>query len=118
MSAAQAASDLAAVRGMWELAAVLRFLGLFRPHLRLSQLLGAGELEDALVWDPGHEGLLAALHTDLLLTLGSRAAQLGTANWAGALRARLDAAELEGLDFKPARGREAAAYAALPATDR
>ena len=113
-----AAAGLAGVRAMWEMGAVLRFLALFRDALRTSQLISAGDLEEALVRDPGHEGLLAALHADLLHVVGTRSAALGTPNWAAALRGRFVAAGLAREVFRPPRGQEAAAYAALGARER
>lgn len=52
----------AAVLNMWEFAAVIDFLDLFRPQLRLRNPLTPDELVAAIVSSPGAEGSLAELH--------------------------------------------------------
>jgi hypothetical protein len=121
LPAEQAANDLAAVRRMWQMAAVLRLLAAFKQHLGLSQLFSAAELEEALVSSPGDEGLLPQLHTDLLSGPSSagRSAQLAQGKWAAALRGRLEAAGIDAPDLRRnGKGREAMTYAALPAPER
>lgn len=157
----QAAADLAAIRSMWELAAVYDFLGTFKRWLGLSQLYPAADLEVALVRSPGpgvpaaqhcaapHRstacsvaaiifdrplfpsalppacapGLLAQLHIDLLRGIATRT-PVGPDNWTSMLASRLagDATALDQpldqLPFRPRRGREPAAYAALGAVQR
>jgi hypothetical protein len=49
----QAASDLEAIRSMWELAAVYEFMGQFKFWLNFSQLYPLQDLEEALVRSPG-----------------------------------------------------------------
>lgn len=56
MSDEQAACDLKAIRGMWELAAVYEFMGQFKFWLNFSQLYPLHDLEDALVRSPGPGG--------------------------------------------------------------
>jgi hypothetical protein len=53
MSDGQAASDLEAIRSMWELAAVYEFMGQFKFWLNFSQLYPLQDLEEALVRSPG-----------------------------------------------------------------
>lgn len=56
VSEEQAAADLAAIRGMWELAAVYEFMGQFKFWLNFSQLYPLQDLEEALVRAPGPGG--------------------------------------------------------------
>ncbi|WIA29977.1 hypothetical protein OEZ86_000075 [Tetradesmus obliquus] len=118
----QAAADLAAIRGMWELAAVYEFMGQFKFWLNFSQLYPLQDLEEALVRAPG-PGLLAQLHVDLLQGIATRS-HVGLDNWVTTLAARLASEAhamqqpLTGLPFRPVRGREAAEYAALGARQR
>ncbi|GBF99240.1 hypothetical protein Rsub_11765 [Raphidocelis subcapitata] len=118
LSQAEAAAELAEIRDMWETAAVLRFLAAFKAHLGLSSPFSADELEEALVAATGDCGLLAELHADMLAGLSSRGARPAPAAWAGVLRGRLETAGLQVPGFKPARGREAHAYAALCSSSR
>lgn len=53
--------QLEEVREMWEMAAILDFLSVFKPVLGLNMDFNAGALERALVRSPG-PGLLAGLH--------------------------------------------------------
>ena len=51
-----------ALQRCWEMASILDFLELFRPHLGLSRGFTVHELESVLILSPGGEGLLGALH--------------------------------------------------------
>lgn len=53
ISEEQAAADLEAIRGMWELAAVYEFMAQFKYWLNFSQLYPLQDLEDAIVRSPG-----------------------------------------------------------------
>ena len=55
-------AQLLDIRSMWEMAAILDFIHLFRPQLRLSRAFTADELERVLVTSSGEDGLLADLH--------------------------------------------------------
>ncbi|WIA09907.1 hypothetical protein OEZ85_010121 [Tetradesmus obliquus] len=122
VSEEQAAADLAAIRGMWELAAVYEFMSQFKFWLNFSQLYPLQDLEEALVRAPG-PGLLAQLHVDLLQGIATRS-HVGLDNWVTTLAARLASEAhamqqpLTALPFRPVRGREAAEYAALGARQR
>lgn len=56
MSPEQAAADLAAIRGMWQLASVYEFLATFKYWLNFSQLYPLHDLEHAIVNSPGPGG--------------------------------------------------------------
>lgn len=53
ISEKQAAADLEAIRGMWELAAVYEFMAQFKYWLNFSQLYPLQDLEEAIVKSPG-----------------------------------------------------------------
>lgn len=53
VSPEQAKADLAAIRNMWELAAVYEFLSTFKYWLNFSQLYPLHDLEEAIVKSPG-----------------------------------------------------------------
>jgi hypothetical protein len=53
LSPEEAAAQLAQIRGMWELGAVVEFLSTFRPWLGLTALYPLADLEQALVESPG-----------------------------------------------------------------
>ena len=61
-SAEETEAEVRAVQGMWEMAAVLDFLHLFRRQLKLQRQFAAGELERVLVTSPGDGGVLADVH--------------------------------------------------------
>ncbi|KAJ9510883.1 hypothetical protein QJQ45_027704 [Haematococcus lacustris] len=119
---AEAQSDTQAIMNMEEMACIMEFLWVFRRLLGVELGFSLHSLVDALVRSPG-PGLLARLHTQLLQGLVSSKA-LSQENWPHylALRCKLWARTLskpQGQQpFQAAKGQEAAAYAALPASDR
>lgn len=58
----QIEEEIAAIHGLWEMAAVLDFFSLFRKQLALTRQFSASELERVLVTSPGDGGLLADIH--------------------------------------------------------
>lgn len=62
VSPEQAEADLAAIRNMWELAAVYEFLSTFKYWLNFTQLYPLHDLEEAIVKSPG-PGVCHAAHT-------------------------------------------------------
>lgn len=54
--AEQAEADLAAIRNMWELAAVYEFMSTFKYWLNFTQLYPLHDLEEAIVKSPGPGG--------------------------------------------------------------
>ncbi|KAL6757483.1 hypothetical protein V8C86DRAFT_1671170 [Haematococcus lacustris] len=119
---AEAQSDTQAIMNMEEMACIMEFLWVFRRLLGVELGFSLHSLVDALVRSPG-PGLLARLHTQLLQGLVSSKA-LSQESWPHylALRCKLWARTLskpQGQQpFQAAKGQEAAAYAALPASDR
>lgn len=49
----QAAADLQAIQGMWELAALYEFMAQFKYWLNFSQLYPVQDLEEAIIRSPG-----------------------------------------------------------------
>ncbi|KAJ9505492.1 hypothetical protein QJQ45_012053 [Haematococcus lacustris] len=119
---AEAQSDTQAIMNMEEMACIMEFLWVFRRLLGVELGFSLHSLVDALVRSPG-PGLLARLHTQLLQGLVSSKA-LSQESWPHylALRCKLWARNLSKPQvqqpFQAAKGQEAAAYAALPASDR
>jgi hypothetical protein len=68
--AEQAEADLAAIRNMWELAAVYEFMSTFKHWLNFTQLYPLHDLEEAIVKSPGPgECLLTAATSTALLVV-------------------------------------------------
>lgn len=56
VSAEQAVADLAVIRGMWQMAAIIEFLAQFRHYLGFTQIYPVTDLEDALASSAGPGG--------------------------------------------------------------
>jgi hypothetical protein len=122
---ADVGASVAALRGMWEMAAVLDFLRLFRPQL--APQFGAlavepTELERVLVTSPGADGLLAEVHLALMRGISPKGEASG-APWPAHLANKLrfhwrPLSDGGACPFRPEKHGEAAAYAALPAPAR
>ncbi|KAL6766425.1 hypothetical protein ACKKBG_A35950 [Auxenochlorella protothecoides x Auxenochlorella symbiontica] len=122
LTAAEVAAGLRTVQGMWEMAAVLDFLTLFKPQLRLSRELGADELEHVLVTSAGDGGLLADLHADLLRGISPKSV-IDPGNWVVHLANKIKfhwkgAPGGEPCPFRPEKYFEAVTYAGLPVEQR
>jgi len=63
VSAEQEEEERRQLQRSWEMAALLDFLDLFRAQLKLDRAFTAYELESVLIFSPGGEGLLGAVHT-------------------------------------------------------
>jgi len=61
VSPEQAEADLAAIRGMWELAAVYEFMSTFKHWLNFTQLYPLHDLEEAIVRSPGPGGCVGCV---------------------------------------------------------
>ncbi|CAD7698498.1 unnamed protein product [Ostreobium quekettii] len=110
-----------AIRTMWEMAAILEFLDVFKPQLGIGVSYSADALEEALVKSPG-PGLLADLHMALLRGISPRM-QLSEFNWTAQLALKLHdqwrrEQGVSDLPFRPMKGQESEDYAKLPSVVR
>jgi hypothetical protein len=113
---------VAELRGMWETAAILDFLHLFRAQLKLTRSFSAEELERVMVTSPGDSGLLADLHIDLMRGISPKS-DVGPDNWQTHLANKIrfhwrNLADGTPCPFKPEKYYEKVTYAALPAPQR
>uniref|UniRef100_A0A061QXF9 Ddt domain-containing protein n=1 Tax=Tetraselmis sp. GSL018 TaxID=582737 RepID=A0A061QXF9_9CHLO len=74
------AAEMAELKSMWEMAAVLDFLHIFRREVNAKAAFTAEELERDLVVSDGRQGLLADLHTAVISGFTTPSA-LGSAGW-------------------------------------
>ena len=113
--------EIQELRAMWEMAAIIDFLHLFREQLKLRAFTAA-ELERVLVTSAGDEGLLADIHIDLMKGISSKS-DVKLTNWQVQLANKIrfhwkNLSDGSPCPFKPEKYLEAPSYAVLSSPQR